>query len=231
MLIEAIFEWNMKPEEVEAYKLAITYDEEFRKLYPDADATVTRQNTVPMRFDPRKSNLFRHCWKLRRETRGLLEGSEYTNYIRANLIIIKLNHGRVGPNAICGDKAWIRYKVWKRHFDRKQAEASAKAPAPSAATTDPKLIANIDRTKKFIFEKCDGAPTKEKMLELSKSGMFKFWLSSGKISPIYLALSPFLADDCAKLAEACSISLALTRESVTAEVKEYFDYEFKHEHV
>jgi len=229
---DAIFQWHMKPLEIEAYKLAVCYEKEYRRLFGEtADGQAVRRNSLPKRTDPRKSNLFRHCWKMRRETRGLIDSTEYRNYIIGNLTILKLQNAHVEPNGICGDKAWIRYKVWKRKYDAKMAEVAATAPPPSVSTTSPKIIGQIDKTKKFLFERCDGEPTFDKMKNFIDTGIFKFWVATGKVSHYYVVISPFVARACDvdKLAEQCAFSAALMREKITEEVKGYFDYEYKHE--
>src|SRR5687767_4365124 len=107
VIFDAIFQWKMTPDETEVYNLAVVYEREYKKIFgEDTDGQSVRRNSIPKKGDPRKSNLFRHCWKLRRETRGLLESHEYKNYIHANLVIIRINKGHVEPNCICGDKAW-----------------------------------------------------------------------------------------------------------------------------
>ena len=130
MNYDAIFQWDMSPAEAEVYKLALVYEEEFLNTFKDhMDGLVRRKNSLPKRGDPRKSNLFRHCWKLRRETKGLLEPHQYRLYIRANQTILLMNHKKgdkkgkvhVEPNAICGEKAWIRWKVYERWYNTKAA--------------------------------------------------------------------------------------------------------------
>lgn len=230
---DAIFQWNMTNEEVEAYKLAVCYEKEYRRLFGEtADGQAIRRNSLPRRSDPRKSNLFRHCWRMRRETRGLLESSEYRNYIVGNLTILQIQKGLVQPNVICGDKAWVRYKVWKRKYDAKLAEAGAIAPPPSTSTTSPKLIQQIDKTKKWLFERCDGAATFDKIKDFIDKGVFRFWVMTGKVSQYYVVLSPFVtkATDVDQFAEACGFSAALMRERCTQEVKDYFSHEYRHEH-
>src|SRR5689334_24894744 len=89
----AIFEWDMSVEESETYKLAVIYEEEFLKMFrgtPEMDGLSYRKNSIPKAKDPRKSNLFRYCWKLRRETRGLIDPQDYRHYIRANLTVCQL---------------------------------------------------------------------------------------------------------------------------------------------
>src|SRR5574343_970582 len=169
---------------------------------------------------------------MRRETRRLLEFSEYKNYIHANLLIIKINNGFIDPNCICGDKAWIRYKVWKRRYDQKMAELNATTPPPSTNTTNPKIIAEIDRTKKFIFEHCEGEPTFDKLNLFVQNNIFIFWVASGIVFPYYVTLSPFIAKT-GKMEDLCtaiSSSIATIKEKTTQEVINYFKHEFSHEY-
>lgn len=233
MRYDAIFEWNMSQPEIEAYKLAVLYEKEFLKQFSEiveGEAVKDfRRNTLPKRGDPRKSDLFRHCWKLRRETRGLLTPEQYENYVKANLLILKINKSYVAPNSICGDKAWVRWKVWERWYNQKLHEKNSVVPQPSVSTTDPKIIREIDRTKKFLFEKCDGSPTSEKIKSFLENGFFKFWIASGKVSTYYAVLSPYLAPFLKKLSEECSFDVSLFNEKVTSEVRDYFKYEFNHE--
>jgi hypothetical protein len=235
----AAFEWRMTNDEIEVYKIAVLYEKEYRRIFLAAEDAGDRRNLVkrnilPQKTDPRKCSLFRYCWKLRRETRGLLEPSEYKQYITANLTIIKISPRVhvIEPTIICGDKAWIRYKIWKRRFEAKMDEAACVAPAPSVNTTSPKIIQEIDRTKKFLYERCEGEPSFDKLKGFIDSGMFKFWVATGKVSQFYVVMSPWVAKagDVDKLAQQCSFSGPLMREKCTQEVKDYFGHEYSHEH-
>lgn len=231
--LETILEWKMTLEESEVFHIALVYEQEYKRMFTgEVDGQSFRRNSLPRRSDPRRSNLFRQCWKLRRETRGLIEQYEYKNYIRANIFIIKANGGHVEPNCITGDKAWIRYKVWKRRYDQKMADIGAQAPPPSVSTTSPKIIVEIDRTRKFLFEKCDGDPTFEKIDKFVKDGVFKLWVATAKISPYYLTLSPFI--DRTKCKDTlfcfCNSSESLIRDKLTKEIKDYFIHEYRHEY-
>ena len=235
---DAIFEWNMSSIEASAFKLAIVYETEFLKTFPDADRDTYQRNTISKRTDPRKSNLFRYCWKLRRETRGLLEPEEFPLYIRANLAILKMNQAKgqkagkiyIAPNALCGDKAWIRWKVYQRWYKNKLCDKNATPPPPSVSASDPKVISEIDRTKKFLFEKCEGEVTKEKLQKFAEGGQFRFWIMTGKISKYYIVLSPFMKEYKKALSEACEFDLVLIGNRATDAVKEYFRYEYGHEY-
>ncbi len=223
----------MTLDEGEVFHIALTYEQEYKKLFASqSEGQSFRRNSLPRRGDPRKSNLFRQCWKLRRETRGLIEQRDYRHYIHANMFIINHYKGHVEPNCMTGDKAWLRYKVWKRRYDIKLAETSAQAPPPSVSTTDPKLIADLDRTKKFLYERCDGkTPTLGDIERFKTSGILKFWIATSKISPYYLLLSPYIQKTCelTELFATCSSSAAVYRSKITTQVKDYFAYEFDYE--
>lgn len=232
MRYDAIFQWNMNQLEAEAFKIAIFYEEEFMKLFAgtkEVDGQGIRRNTIIKKGDPRKSDLFRQCWRLRRETRGLLTDSQYLAYIKANLMILKSHKSHISPNCICGDKAWIRWKVWERWYNRKESEKNCVAPPPSVSTTDPKIIREIDRTKKFLFEKCEGSPTLEKISTFIENGFFKLWLASGKVSIYYAIMSPYVQKHIEELSKICSFDVSLYKEKITLEVKDYFNHEFMHE--
>lgn len=234
MGLETILEYNMTVEEGEVFHIALVYEQEYKRMFADElDGQSVRRNSLPLRSDPRKSSLFRYCWKLRRETRGLLEQTEYKNYIRANLFIIKANRGHVEPNCVTGDKAWIRYKVWKRRYDQKIAEVSSQAPPPSVGNTSPKIIAEIDKNRKFLFEKCDGQPTFEKILHFIDLGVFRLWVATNKISPYYLSLSPIIEKTKRKseLFSVCTSSESLVKEKITEEIKDYFRHEYGYEFI
>lgn len=234
----AIFEYNMTNDEIEAFKLAVLYEKEYRRIFLAAEDAADRRNFVkknslPRSKDPRKCGLFKQCWKMRRETRGLLQGDEYKLFITGNLTLAKVSPKMtiIEPTVICGDNAWIRYKIWKRKYDQKMAEVACTAPPPSVSTTNPKIIHAIDKTKKFLFERCDGQPTFDKIKAFIDSGIFKFWVMTGKVSQFYVVLSPFVSKACnmEELATQCNFSPALMREKCTQEVKDYFNHEYTHE--
>jgi len=237
---DSIFQWNMTPEESGTYKLAVIYENEFLNIFKNnMDGTTRRKNVLPMRGDPRKSNLFRYCWKLKRETKGLLDSTQYKIYIRANLTILFINFKKgskagkiyIEPNSICGDKAWIRWKVYERWYNNKLAIINATLPPPNISSISPKIIKEIDKTKKFIFEKCEGQPTKEKIGKFITDGFVKFWLMSGKISKYYFVWSPLISSICdiKKVSESCFFDPKLFKEKTSKEVMDYLEYEFSYE--
>lgn len=227
-----ILEFKMNESEILAYKIAVLYEQEFLRHFSSDNSRGEsyRLNTIPKNGDPRKSFLFKNCWKLRRETRGLLTEDQYRNYIKANLAVLRAYESHnISPSAICGEKAWIRWKVWERIYNQKLAEKSSIAPPPSVSTTDPKIIAEIDKTKKFLFEKCEGEPTKQKIQDFLNNGFFRIWTASNKVSIYYLMMSCYTKDQIKLLSSTCGFDPLLYKANITDEVQNYFNHEFTHE--
>lgn len=228
----------MTLEESETFHIALVYESEFKKIFfSEIKESLScglslKRNCLPRRGDPRKSNLFRYCWKLRRETLGLLEKNEYANYIKANLFIVKINGGCVDPMCITGDRAWIRYKVWKRRYDQKLEDLNSSIPRPEKSNINNKIFAELDKTKKFLFEKCEGNPSNIKIIKFVEDGIFKLWVATNKISPYYLSLSPIIQKSGHKdsLFSFCNSSESLIKSKITKEIEEYFNNEYRYEY-
>lgn len=229
-----IIEYNMSEQEAEAYKLAIMYQEEFQRMFPPDNKSIAassyRGNSLPKRGDPRNSNLFRHCWKLLRETRGLLKFEHRRLYLRAQITAVgSKSNAYIEPNIIVGDRAWWRWKVYKWLWEKKLATINSEAPPPSATSTDPKIAKELVFTKKHLFEKCNGEPSIEKIDEFVNSGIFRFWIMQGKVSKYYVVLSLWMTKHKDQIAKECSFDLKLLDSKITDHLKEYFNHEFKYE--
>jgi hypothetical protein len=224
---DAVFQWNMSPLEADAYKLAVTWEELVSKYFP-------RQKTakLPLRSDPRKSTLFKYCWKLARETRGLLKVAEYQLYIQANLQIIQANNGRAEPNCLVGDKAWYRWLVWKRLYEKKLRELKGEE-SPPEISIDPEVTRQLDGTRRFLFEKFEGEPTDEKFAQTLEDGRLDLWVKGGRVSKYYLVLSPRAARVCGlkELGEKLHFDVRLAQENITPGVQLFFNKEFADEFV
>jgi len=123
-LWQVMIEYQMTNEEKFAFRLAMIYIELSRKYFPEY-----KHYTLPKHGDPRKSNLFRHCWKLMNTTKGKLKPEEYRFYIQAQMSVlagIKINGAApyINPNCLVGEAAWKRWLVWQKYFNelKKTAE-------------------------------------------------------------------------------------------------------------
>src|SRR5579885_1638384 len=93
--LDPIFEYNMNAEETLAYKLGLLWMAISDKLMPDYKYA-TR---YPKKGDPRKSSLFKYCWKLSRETKGLIDVKDYKLYIAAQIhMLMAIEIGNTHPN-------------------------------------------------------------------------------------------------------------------------------------
>jgi hypothetical protein len=94
-----------------------------------------------------------------------------------------------------------------------------------------KSIKEVDRTKKFLFENCYGNPTFDKMKEFVDKRFFKLWVAGGKVSKIYVILSPWINNimNVEDFWTEISVDPLLIKEKITDEIKEYFKHEFLYE--
>lgn len=226
MRYNAVFEWNMTPEEAAVFKLGCIWEEQTQKFFPKHQGLAR----YPRKGDPRKCSLFRECWKLARSTRGLLQPEQYSLYIIANLQILRAQKGMVSPNALSGDKAWIRWIVWKKLYEQKKKNVAGRQEEISEVL-NPVVVKELALTKKFLFEKCDGCPTAEKILNFTKGPQIRTWIQAGKVSKYYAVLSPWVADfgDRDKLEAHLQFDFELIETRSPESVRKYFEQEFAYE--
>jgi len=224
--LQAALDYEFSPEEVKVFKIALIWEELTAKHFPK-DKGVARLS----KGDPRKCSLFKFCWRFVRETRGLLRDGEYKLFVEANLQILKSKGGHLSPNVLCGDKAWIRWKVWKRIYDQKLAEHKGYEP-PSPVLADPKVVKELDKTKRFLHEKCEGVPTLEHLQGFLDNQSLQLWIMTNKISYYYVVLSPFVAKVCSLpfLEKTLLFDSKVFLEKAGEHVKNYFKSEFAYEY-
>lgn len=222
-LLELILEYKMTKPEAKAFKIAIMYTELLKKYFPEyANHTLGRS-------DPRKTILFKHCYKLLQECP--LQDHEYRLYLTAQFQVLKnINYGTgdafVSPSCITGEKAWTRWLFWKSRFQRIQDR-----PEPPQVNANV-VIRNITKTKEFLQGKFSKLTRKD--IYDNMENVFK-WCVLGEISGHYLALSPivsyWLEERKIDLLDRFSIDLKHFRNDLTKEVELYFKKEFGHEFV
>lgn len=227
--LEAIIDYEMDELESKAYKLCLIWLDKSRKIFPEYKHTIMKQG------DPRKSLIFKICYKLARETQGVLEEIEYPLYIRAQLDVLRHinNTGKGNPlidaNCLVGDKAWKRWKLWKRKYDSVIAK-----PSEISQSIGPGVIKAIDglqRTKEFFAKTFGASPSLEKYREAYINNNIFRWFNFGKISPYYIAMSPHIAaimqpEDYKRM----SFDINLYKPCITDEVVRKFKEMFPHEY-
>jgi hypothetical protein len=221
-----ITHWSMTDEEAKTYRIACIWNTQVPRIFPDLVA----YSKLPKKGDPRKSYLFKFCWKLMRETRGLLQEDDYKHYVIANLQILKVHEAHVDVNSLCGDKAWYRWLVWKRHFAIKSQQMAGDRLLEEKQV-DKKFFKEIGLTKKFLFEKCDGSPTLEKLQLFFAGPKIKVWVGSQKISPYYLILSPWVAKiiDKSVIYDKFQLDPEIYVQKLDETARKHFRTEFAHE--
>lgn len=231
MRLAAIVDYDMDELEAKAFKLSLIWLDQSRKIFPDY------QHTAIKKGDPRKSLTFKMCYKLVRETNGLIPPEEYPLYIRAQLDVLKhiVNntkaHVLVDAGCLVGDKAWARWKLWKKKYDQrlqKPSEASEISQATNPGVA--KAILGIEKTKEFITKVFGPSPDIEKYQEAKTNNNFYRWVNLGKISPYYVGISPYVAkvftqEDLKKLNFDFSVYKPCITDAVYAKFKELFPYE------
>lgn len=228
--LEPILKYNMTDEEAKAYKIGLMWEKACNDEFPNERHARLKRNG-----DPRvKSNLYNHCIKFVREMKGLLPESEYSLFITAQLQILKTLkegevHALIGPQILCSPKAWKRWLVWKKYYDRKMAQHPV---AEQLATTvnSAKTKAEIDSSYKFMMREFKNEPTFEKIEQRIKDLSLIRWLTNGTISPYYALLSPWVkrsvGNDVGN-----ALKFDLSSYSITTEISEYFKNKFEYEHV
>jgi len=215
---EKIITFKMCPKEAKAFRLALLWISLTKKFLPQ-DASVSTA-TLP-KGDPRKGYLFKQCWKLIRETTGLLEEQDYKYYFAAQLKMLKNvqkknGHAHVSHNCFVGPKAWVRWKIWKKKFD----EVAAETNIPASFHNDDASIKELDRTKVFF--------QKNAVSEFNIDDI-KDWINSGSISLIYVGLSPKVKKIATDLSAEFNFDPSLLDRKLTPKVQDHFQDIFSEE--
>lgn len=186
--LEPIIKYKMTDMEAKAYKVALIWQDECRRELPKEQFVKLKANS-----DPRKSTLFKYCYKLAKEMKGILQDNEIHLYIRAQLQILKAIkegevHALIEPHCLVGEKAWKRWKLWRYRYRRK-LERVLDSKESDISTKSSKVISEIKATYQF-FEKRSLLEFKSMELNMDK---MKTWIGNGEVSPFYAVLSPWMS--------------------------------------
>lgn len=199
MSLEAIIDYEMTSDEAKAYKILILWLDLSHKYFQEYN------HSKMTKKDPRKSQIFKYCYKLQRETNGILDESDYQLYVRSQLEILKYNKAVITPACLVGKKAWIRWKFWKRRYDARNKIIECKIPASQIKMADA-----LNKTKIFLEEKL-GQITSETIQKSIENKTFQTWVNLGKISPYFLVL-----------ANLDFPNLEIYKENITIEIQNYY---------
>lgn len=222
--LNLIQEYNMNELESKSWKVALTYLDLAKKYFPTYD------HYKPGKKDPRKTTLFKYAYKLVREHD--MSPDDYYKYISAQLQILKYitkgdEHPLVGPQVIAGEKAWTRWLLWQKKFNKPKIESREEIISiPNA-----KISQDLINSKKYLLTKFSELNKKTIIESLKNRNLFR-WVVLRYVSPYYLSHSPtvktWAETTKTNLLETFSIDLSLfkpTPDSIKFFAKE-FEFEF-----
>lgn len=226
---ELIAKYKMNELERQAMILAFIWMKLAKAEYP-------KQNTSQLKSsgDPRKSLLFKHCYKFVNEKKGLIPVNEYRLYVIAQLRcyknFIQADYARIEADILHGEKAWKRWKAWKAIYDRNLKTAHQDNKTVGVKVNYTIVRSELEQTKKFLFEELI-QPTKSNITEIITNRQIISFVTRGKISPYYVLLSPFVKDSLVEdFDKAFNFDLNVYRLNIDSNIQEMFkaifDYEF-----
>jgi hypothetical protein len=207
--------------EAKAYKIALIWQDECRKEIPEEQYVRLKKNS-----DPRKSTLFKYCYKLARETKGVLPDNDLPLYVRAQIQILKSIkeeniHALIEPHCLVGEKAWKRWKFWKYKFKKKLNVAQTSEEIGVSANSS-KVIAELNSDFDFLNRmNCfDFDSFKIKTNDIKK------WLLTGELSFYYALMSPWVK----KTIEQLEFDKIYYRSCLNPKIEQFFREKFSHEY-
>ena len=186
-----ILEYDMSKEEALAFRLAILYMQLARQYFPNYNHV-----GLPKKGDPRKSELFRYCWKMLKEAD--LTFDEYRPYIQSQLAILKNikigeDHPLIHPRCLVGKVAWRRWGVWKKYFEQAKKTRDVKLIEDYTPIIKRELQDTLDLLRNRLKK------LSKKTLQEALESRYLFRLASiGAVSVYFLAMNDLVAHFLAK---------------------------------
>lgn len=230
-MIENIITYKMNEQEAFAYKLCMMWEKIVNQELKDYNK---RGLLIPGDSDPRKSILFKYCYKLARETKGLIKDSDYKYYIYSQISTLKnfsdgKIHSLITPACLCGEKAWMRWKIWKNKFDKQMLKKSNDGDITDIKMSVTDLEIELHRTKKF-FNSVFGMNYNISKIENSiKEKDIVKWIAFNKVTPYYLVLSPLIKKYFTNIDDSFSVDCEILLKSINDQIKNFFKINFSNE--
>ena len=211
--LEPIISYKMDEMESKAFKVALMWEDECSRELKDEKFDRLKRGR-----DPRKTNLFKYCYKMVRELKGVLPEKDFQLFVRAQVQILKSigdgkSHALINPQCLVGEKAWKRWKLWKFKHDVKMARvpsheelgigfSESRIHRELATTMDFLKIKGLEGLKDYSIRK----------IEIER------WISTGEISPFYCILSPRVR----KFMDEMPFDEKLYRPAITPKIEKFF---------
>lgn len=191
-VLEVCAQYGMDEIECKAVHVAYAWVDLLPRIFPDQQHPL---HPLTKSKDPRKSLLFKFCYKLVRETRTLIADEDYELYVRAQLEVLKvITIGKnekplISPQILVGEKAWRRWMLWKRKYDQRHAEMK-KPSLLKVGGND--LLAALSSTRAWFVVQLGEYYTLTQFIQ-DRDNIAQA-AAIGRISAYYLALSPFVRE-------------------------------------
>lgn len=185
MDLSPILEWEMDDYEARAFKCALIWQRCCDHFFPDEPCSKLRKTG-----DPRKSYLFKCCYKLVRDTESYLEKDNLKLFIYAQCEMLKgitngEYHADINPNCLTSGGAWKRWRIWEHKYNevKKWGNANLKTK-----TTLGIVKREVNRSVNYLKEVYEGLPTAADLKHASENHTFLRWVHCGKVSPYFIVL-------------------------------------------
>lgn len=227
--LELILLYGMNEIEAKAFKISCIYLEKARTFFPNY------QHYRLPKGDPRKSELFRYCYKLVREKGDKIPDEEFRLYIHAQLDILRHIkkgdiHPFITPACLAGEKAWKRWLLWKSKYDKMlESKMSTKTASSVNIHSIHKIKKDLWKTKQFIIAWFDRFDIEDLSKSLKDKIIFT-WYKTGSICGYFFVLSgivqKWIKETGIDLKKEFNIDLNQYSSATQKEILEYFETEF-----
>jgi hypothetical protein len=187
---QRIIKYKLNRQEALAYKLCFVWLELAQREFPNYKHIKMRKTG-----DPRKSIIWKHCYKLILSTKGLIEPKDYRLYILAQLRSLGSYsengiHPLIEPHILTGKNSWKRWTIWKAKYDRKQKLEQKNSKDFQVDSF--KLKCDLAATKRFLNNRIE--LTKEAFSKILQDRTLHTWVITGRVSPYFILLNPILKE-------------------------------------
>lgn len=191
-VLEVCAQYGMNEMECKAMRTAYCWIDLSRRIFPDQQHP---PYPLTKAKDPRKTLLFKLCYKLARETLGLIQDEDHELYVRAQLEVLKVvtinkdEKPLISPQILIGEKAWRRWMLWKQKYNQRHAEMAK----PILLKVHPKgLLSALVVDREYLVGKLGEEYTLTQFIQAREDIVQA--AAVGRISTHYLALSPFVRE-------------------------------------
>lgn len=205
-----IHKYKLNGKEIAAFKAVLLYHKIHKKLFPQINITVSSK-------DPRKTEIFRYCWKMLDEIGDI----DPELFIHAQLYIMKINNAFASYRILVGEKAKNRWLVWSAAYNK----PTIKSEQFSINTEEVKK--QLDKTYQFLASK--NLLSHESILKALESRKLHLYYVLGQVSYYYIWLAPSVQKWVSerKLSDEFGIGINLYKDIVNNEkIKKYFAEKF-----